>query len=168
MTVARSLDDLEMRTWLGYMVTRDLIATAVHRDLAVAAEWDPALRANLTVVEYAVLTQLAVAPGQRRGFTELAEVLEWSQSRLSHQITRMQRRGLVTRVAVPDDARRTAAALTPQGAELLAVAAPAHTESVRRNLIDVLDRDQLHALAEIYATLLNHHRGRPPDEPAAV
>lgn len=156
----RWLDDVEMRAWLGFVFTRDLIAAAVGRD---------SLReANLTYVEYTVLARLADAPDHRRSFAALAAVLEWSQSRLSHQITRMEKRGLVARESIPDDARRTAAVLTQKGAQVLDSAAPAHVDSVRRHMIDVLDRSQLDALADIYDTLLAHHR-RPEsrEEPTA-
>ncbi|APA99212.1 hypothetical protein NS506_05166 [Nocardia seriolae] len=146
----RWLDDVEMRAWLGYVFTRDLIAAAVGRD---------SLRvSNLTYVEYTVLARLADATDHRRSFAELAAVLEWSQSRLSHQITRMEKRGLVARESIPDDARRTAAVLTEKGAQVLDSAAPSHVDSVRRHMIDVLDRGQLSALADIYDTLLAHHR----------
>lgn len=159
-TEPRWLDDLETRAWLGFVFTRDLIAAAVGRD---------SLRvSNLTYVEYTVLARLADATDHRRSFAELASVLEWSQSRLSHQITRMEKRGLVAREAIPDDARRTAAVLTPKGAEVLATAAPAHVESVRRHMIDVLNRDQLAALADIYDTLLTHHRAPDPGVEACI
>ncbi|MBF6202237.1 MarR family transcriptional regulator, partial [Nocardia cyriacigeorgica] len=92
------LDDVEMRAWLGYVRTRDLIAAAIGRDAGRAA--------NLSWVEYSVLAYLADAPGQRLTFADLAGALEWSQSRLSHQITRMQKRGLVTRETMPHDQRR--------------------------------------------------------------
>jgi DNA-binding MarR family transcriptional regulator len=149
-TEPRWLDEVEERAWLGFVFTRDLIATAVGRDTL--------RRSNLTYVEYTVLARLADAPDHRRSFADLAAVLEWSQSRLSHQITRMEKRGLVAREAIPDDARRTAAVLTAKGAEVLAAAAPAHVASVRRHMIDVLDREQLTALAAIYDSLLAHHR----------
>lgn len=155
-TVAQTrwLDDVEMRAWLGFVFTRDLIAAAVGRD---------SLReSNLTYVEYTVLARLADAPDHRRSFAELAAVLEWSQSRLSHQITRMEKRGLVARESIPDDARRTAAVLTDKGVHVLDSAAPAHVDSVRRHMVDVLDRGQLAALADIYDTLLAHHRGTEP------
>ncbi|MEV6067095.1 MarR family winged helix-turn-helix transcriptional regulator [Nocardia sp. NPDC052001] len=149
-TETRWLDDVETRAWLGFVFTRDLIAAAVGRD---------SLReSNLTYVEYTVLARLADAQDHRRSFAELAGVLEWSQSRLSHQITRMEKRGLVARESIPDDARRTAAVLTAKGEQVLAGAAPAHVESVRRHMIDVLDSGQLTALADIYDTLLAHHR----------
>ncbi|GAB2631967.1 MarR family winged helix-turn-helix transcriptional regulator [Nocardia goodfellowii] len=148
------LDEVEMRAWLGFVRTRDLIAAAVGRDSS--------RESNLTYVEYSVLASLSKSPDHRLTFADLAERLEWSQSRLSHQITRMEKRGLVIREPIPDDARRTAARLTPHGADLLGSAAPAHARSVRRHMINALDRDQLAALADIYDTLLAHHRSGTP------
>lgn len=150
MTDPHWLDDVEKRAWVGFVRTRDLIAAAVGRDST--------RESNLTYVEYSVLAYLAEDPEHRLTFAELAARLEWSQSRLSHQITRMEKRGLICREPIPDDARRTAARLTPHGVGVLATAAPAHVRSVRRHMIDVLDRQQLNALADIYDTLLDHHR----------
>ncbi|MBF6474470.1 MULTISPECIES: MarR family winged helix-turn-helix transcriptional regulator [Nocardia] len=155
MTDPHWLDDVEMRAWLGFVRTRDIIAAAVGRDST--------RESDLTYVEYSVLAYLAEAPDHRLTFAELAAKLEWSQSRLSHQITRMEKRELVVREPIPDDARRTAAKLTARGADVLTGAAPAHVESVRRHMIDILDRRQLAALADIYDTLLAHHR-RPAAE----
>jgi DNA-binding MarR family transcriptional regulator len=149
-TDAHWLDDIEMRAWLGFVRTRDLIAAAVGRDSS--------RQSNLTYVEYSVLAYLAGEPDHRLTFADLAAKLEWSQSRLSHQITRMEKRGLVAREPIPDDARRTAARLSPRGADVLSTAAPAHVQSVRKHMVDVLDRQQLAALADIYDTLLAHHR----------
>ncbi|MFE3443081.1 MarR family winged helix-turn-helix transcriptional regulator [Nocardia sp. NPDC059180] len=164
MTDPHWLDDVEMRAWLGFVRTRDLIAAAVGRDST--------READLTYVEYSVLAYLVEDPEHCLTFADLAAKLEWSQSRLSHQITRMEKRDLVARQPIPDDARRTAARLTPRGLEVLVTAAPAHVQSVRRHMIDVLDREQLSSLADIYDILLNHHRGSngdrdlSPDAPA--
>ncbi|WP_280252902.1 MarR family winged helix-turn-helix transcriptional regulator, partial [Nocardia abscessus] len=150
MTDPHWLDDVEMRAWLGFVRTRDIIAAAVGRDST--------RESDLTYVEYSVLAYLAEAPDHRLTFAALAAKLEWSQSRLSHQITRMEKRELVVREPIPDDARRTAAKLTPRGADVLTGAAPPHVESVRRHMIDILDRPQLAAQADIYDTQLAHHR----------
>ena len=52
---------------------------------------------GLTLPEYEVLVQLSEAPGHRLRPFQICEALNWEQSRLSHQLSRMQRRGLVTR-----------------------------------------------------------------------
>lgn len=153
MSEPRWLDEIEMRAWLGFVRSRDTIAAAVGRDSVRDS--------NLTFVEYSVLAHLARSEDNRLTFADLAAKLEWSQSRLSHQVTRMHKRGLVEREPIPADARRTAARLTDFGEQVLAAAAPAHARSVRRHVIDVLDREQLTALADIYDTLLAHHRRTP-------
>ncbi|WP_280352494.1 MarR family winged helix-turn-helix transcriptional regulator, partial [Nocardia abscessus] len=129
MTDPHWLDDVEMRAWLGFVRTRDIIAAAVGRDST--------RESDLTYVEYSVLAYLAETPDHRLTFAELAAKLEWSQSRLSHQITRMEKRELVVREPIPDDARRTAAKLTPRGAAVLTGAAPPPGDSVRRHMIDI-------------------------------
>uniref|UniRef100_UPI0024562636 MarR family winged helix-turn-helix transcriptional regulator n=1 Tax=Nocardia abscessus TaxID=120957 RepID=UPI0024562636 len=116
MTDPHWLDDVEMRAWLGFVRTRDIIAAAVGRDST--------RESDLTYVEYSVLAYLAETPDHRLTFAELAAKLEWSQSRLSHQITRMEKRELVVREPIPDDARRTAAKLTPRRAAVGARAPP--------------------------------------------
>uniref|UniRef100_UPI0024551124 MarR family winged helix-turn-helix transcriptional regulator n=1 Tax=Nocardia abscessus TaxID=120957 RepID=UPI0024551124 len=126
MTDPHWLDDVEMRAWLGFVRTRDIIAAAVGRDST--------RESDLTYVEYSVLAYLAEAPDHRLTFAELAAKLEWSQSRLSHQITRMEKRDLVVREPIPDDARRTAAKLTPRRARVVAgAAAPARGHRGRAN-----------------------------------
>uniref|UniRef100_UPI00245702DE MarR family winged helix-turn-helix transcriptional regulator n=1 Tax=Nocardia abscessus TaxID=120957 RepID=UPI00245702DE len=141
MTDPHWLDDVEMRAWLGFVRTRDIIAAAVGRDST--------RESDLTYVEYSVLAYLAEAPDHRLTFAELAAKLEWSQSRLSHQITRMEKRELVVREPIPDDARRTAAKLTPRGADVLTGAAPPPRGSVGRHKIGKHHRRQQARVADI-------------------
>jgi DNA-binding MarR family transcriptional regulator len=80
---------------------------------------------------------------------ELARALGWEKSRLSHQLTRMQQRGLVERSNCSEDRRGAFIVLTPQGRQTVEAAAPRHVEAVRRYLFDQLDADQVQALGEI-------------------
>ena len=91
---------------------------------------------------------------------DLAARLNWSKSRLSHQLARMQARGLVEREECPSDARgrlRRAGRrpVWPRSSE----AAPEHVDSVRRHLIDVLDAEQLAQLAAIAERVVEHLGG---------
>ncbi|MFC7615155.1 MarR family winged helix-turn-helix transcriptional regulator [Actinokineospora soli] len=81
--------------------------------------------------------------------TRLAERMLWSQSRLSHHLTRMQGRGLVVKEDCPDDARGAEVVLTDAGFDAIRRAAPLHVASVREHLIDVLTRDQLEVLGDL-------------------
>ena len=76
----------------------------------------------------------------------LARELKWEKSRLSHQLSRMERRGLISRQACPTDARGSFAVLSPAGRAVLDSAAPGHVAEVRRLLFDVLTPAQVKAL----------------------
>lgn len=86
----------------------------------------------LTDAEITVLLQLEGAGGELRQ-AELARLLGWHRSRLSHQLTRMAARGLLSRLDTPPQVQAT---LTDEGRRRMALARPAHLAAVRRYLID--------------------------------
>src|SRR5512138_1720232 len=107
MAKTRWLDVDEMRAWQGYRRMYLLLNAEVNRDLARDA--------GLSEPDYDVLSNLSAAPDHRGRITELAARMLWSQSRLSHHITRMQQRGLVTREDCRTDGRGSTIALTAAG-----------------------------------------------------
>ncbi|KPC74265.1 MarR family transcriptional regulator, partial [Streptomyces sp. NRRL F-6602] len=80
---------------------------------------------RLSAADYLVLAKLTEA-GDRMRFTELARLLEWEKSRMSHQVTRMAKRGLVAREECPDDGRGSLVVATPDGRRAIEEAAPLH------------------------------------------
>lgn len=146
--MTRWLDDSEMRAWLGYRRMFLLLNAQVNRDLARDS--------GLSEPDYDVLSNLAEAPDQRGRLSELAARMLWSQSRLSHHISRMEQRGLVTREECETDARGSVVVLTKQGQRTLEKAAPHHVESVRKHIIDLLSPKQIEALGDIAETVVSH------------
>lgn len=146
--MTRWLDDSEMRAWMGYRRMFLLLNAQVNRDLARDS--------GLSEPDYDVLSNLAEAPDQRGRLSELAARMLWSQSRLSHHITRMEQRGLVTREECRTDARGSVVVLTKQGQRTLEKAAPHHVESVRKHIIDLLSPKQIEALGDIAETVVGH------------
>jgi len=144
-TEPRWLDDAEMRAWLAYRRMHLLLNAEINRDLA--------RQAGLSEPDYDVLSNLT-ASGDRRRLSELAAHMQWSKSRLSHHITRMEQRGLVRREEVDDDARGSFVVLTPHGRRTIEQAAPGHVASVRRHLIDRLTAEQIRVLGDIGETVL--------------
>jgi DNA-binding MarR family transcriptional regulator len=142
----RWLDDAEARAWRGYMRMRTLLHARIVRDLA--------REAGLSGPDYDVLTNVSEAEGRRSRLGDLAARMAWSRSRLSHHITRMEQRGLVTREDCAADGRGAFVVLTDAGWRAIQAAAPGHVASVRRHFIDLLTRDQLDALAEISQTVV--------------
>lgn len=110
--------------------------------------------AGLSDADYAVLVHLSEAEDGRLRAFELAAALGWEKSRLSHQLRRMEQRGLVGREGCDTDRRGSFAVLTEQGAGAIAAAAPQHVAEVRRWFVDVLTPEQLDALAEISEAVL--------------
>jgi DNA-binding MarR family transcriptional regulator len=90
--------------------------------------------------------------------TELAERTAQSRSRLSHQINRMETRGLVSREGCEGDKRGTFAVLTARGAASIEEVAPHHVASVREHFIDLLDTAELAAIARACEPVLERLR----------
>lgn len=108
--------------------------------------------ADVTFFEYVVMAILSEQPDHTLQLKDLAAVAHSSLSRLSHVITRLERRGWVERTPVPVG-RATLARLTPSGYEKTVEAAPIHVAEVRRLIFDVLTREQVIALGEIAARI---------------
>jgi len=144
----RWLDDAEDRAWRGYLRMRTLLHARILRDLA--------REAGLSGPDYDVLSHVSESPGHRARLGELAERMAWSRSRLSHHLTRMERRGLVTREDCASDGRGAFVVLTEAGFRVIQAAAPGHVASVRRNFIDLLSSEQLDALTGISDTVVGH------------
>jgi DNA-binding MarR family transcriptional regulator len=149
------LDDAEARAWRGYMRMHTLLHAQLVRDLA--------READLSGPDYDVLSNVSEAEGRRVRLGDLAARMAWSKSRLSHHITRMERRGLVTREDCSSDGRGAFVVLTDAGLRAIQAAAPGHVASVRRHFIDLLSTEQLDALAEISQTVVRRLTDeRPP------
>jgi DNA-binding MarR family transcriptional regulator len=135
---ARWLDETEMQTWLNWLLSSSLLREKLDAELTAEHQ--------LSLAEYEVLAQLSQSPGERARMSELAQLAVVSKSRLTHLVDRMVERGFVERERCPNDRRGLFAVLTPAGKKVLRTAAPSHVESVRRYLIDVLDRSELQTL----------------------
>jgi DNA-binding MarR family transcriptional regulator len=142
----RRLDQREQRAWRSYLRMHTELLRHLNRQLQDEAE--------LSVPDYEVLVHLSEAPGGRLRVFQLGAALRWEKSRLSHQLTRMERRGLVARQECLTDSRGADVALTPAGRAALEAAAPRHLAEVRRLFLDALRPDQLDALAEISEVVL--------------
>ncbi|RLP92755.1 MarR family transcriptional regulator [Micromonospora sp. BL4] len=165
MDAPRWLDEREDRAWRGYRRMRRLLDLELARELTQDA--------GLSEPDYDVLSDLSETPQGRLRLSELADRMLWSRSRLSHHLSRMQQRGLVTREECADDARGSIVVLTPAGRQAIESAAPGHVAAVRRHLIDLLTPAEIDALGALTHRVVDHLAGpepraaRPQPEPAA-
>jgi DNA-binding MarR family transcriptional regulator len=93
---------------------------------------------QLSYLEYYVLAGLSDRPEQTMRISELAVLTNAELSRISHLVTRLERRGYVRRQPDPEDGRYTNAVLTDDGYSRLAEAAPGHVATVRQVIVDAL------------------------------
>lgn len=113
-----------------------------------------ASEAGLSYPEYLVLVALTDRPEGRMRLFELAKALGWEKSRVSHQVSRMGERGLVTKEKCGSDRRGAHVVVTGRGREEIEAAAPGHLRAVRRFFIDRLSPAQLEAIADAAETVL--------------
>ncbi|MET7945629.1 MarR family transcriptional regulator [Micromonospora sp. NPDC005324] len=148
MDAPRWLDEREDRAWRGYRRMRRLLDLELARELTQDA--------GLSEPDYDVLSDLSETPQGRLRLSELADRMLWSRSRLSHHLSRMQQRGLVTREECADDARGSIVVLTPAGRQAIESAAPGHVTAVRRHLIDLLTPAEVDALGALTHRVVDH------------
>jgi DNA-binding MarR family transcriptional regulator len=155
--VTNWLSDDEQRAWRAYRRMVLLVDSAVARELARDS--------GLSMPDYLVLSALSEAREHRRRLTELAFRMQWSPSRLSHHVTRMEQRGLVTRAECSEDLRAAYVVLTETGWDAIKAAAPDHVQSVRDHLIDLLDPHEIAALTSIGEKVAAHFGEECLDHP---
>jgi DNA-binding MarR family transcriptional regulator len=123
--------------------------TLVLARLPTALEAQLQCDAQLSYIEYYALAGLSEQPNRAMRMSELAVLTNAELSRLSHLITRLEKRGYVRREPDPSDGRYTNAVLTEAGYEHVVAAAPGHVAMVRDLVFDGLDAAELHALRQI-------------------
>ena len=94
---------------------------------------------EISSADFSVLVQLSEADGGVVRMRELCEGLKWDRSRMSHQITRMEKRGLVTKLRCANDSRGIDVGLTAHGRDVIERAAPDHVRMIRSIVFDQLD-----------------------------
>lgn len=147
MTETRWLTDDEQRMWRRYRNLHQLLDLAIERQLQRDA--------RLSTPDYAVLVCLSESGSEGLRARELGGALGWDRSRVSHQVRRMEARGLVSKRECADDGRGTLVVLTEQGSEAIRECAPKHVEKVRELFIDHVSKDELRILTEVFDRVID-------------
>jgi DNA-binding MarR family transcriptional regulator len=129
------LNDDEMHLWHAWKRASDVVRSRIAQDLADAV--------GLSDPDFSVLSRVSDAGGVLRQ-NELAASMDWHRSRLSHQLTRMEERGLVQRRTVPGGVQ---VLITASGRASLDAALPVHAAAVRKHLTNLVPHRRLRALA---------------------
>jgi len=143
------LTDEEQQAWRATIQLSQLLLRQLDRDLTAH---------GLNSRDYEILVELSEAPDHRLRMTDLADATSQSRSRLSHQITRMEKRALVRRDDCEGDKRGTFAVLTKAGFEAIERVAPYHVENVRRHYIDRLTAQQQEEIRSAFQPIVDYLR----------
>lgn len=133
----------EARLWHAWKLAGETVMARVARDITEATK--------LSGADFGVLSRLAdIGNGELRQH-DLAEAMRWDKGRLSHQLTRMEGRGLITRR--PADGKGITVGLTSAGKKALSAARPIHARSIRRHLLAKLSVEHKKTLLAICGLL---------------
>jgi DNA-binding MarR family transcriptional regulator len=146
--MTRWLNQEQQKHWRAWISTSILLSDRLSHELSDSNE--------LTFNDYEILVRLSESDGRAMRMSELANLTLLSRSRLSHQIDRMSKAGLVERVVCDTDRRGQIAKLTDLGWEKLVKAAPDHVESVRKHFVDILTDDEFAALGLALRKIADH------------
>ncbi|QHC33031.1 MULTISPECIES: MarR family winged helix-turn-helix transcriptional regulator [unclassified Streptomyces] len=116
------LSQREQQIWRAFLQFSESVVSAVERDLFTTT--------GLSGADFQILARLYETEHGRMPQKRLGELVHWSVTRLSHQLTRMQRRGLIDRTSA-GRGRLMTVSLTPAGHAAYTSALPHHTRSVR-------------------------------------
>jgi DNA-binding MarR family transcriptional regulator len=152
---ARWLDADQQHSWRALMMGITLLLDRLDEDLR--------REFSMSLNEYEVLVRLSERPGREMRMAQLADAMAHSRSRVTHTVARMERSGYLTRGTTPEDGRGVVATMTDKGHALLVAAAPCHVESVRRNLVDLVEPADFAALGRVFDTVSDHLVARHPE-----
>jgi DNA-binding MarR family transcriptional regulator len=150
--MAAELTSVEVTTWRLIQRLSDLATSVVESRIRSAAD--------LSSSEFEVLRCLLGAPDGRLRQNELAALLGWDKSRLSHQLTRMAHRELIERQKA---GRVHAVEITPTGVHTVELAGSAYAAAVRAVLLEHLSTGEREALQRT-ATLAAEEAARAAPE----
>jgi DNA-binding MarR family transcriptional regulator len=140
-TDVRWLTAQQERLWRRWLTLNARLTATLHKELHDDA--------GLSMPDYEVLVHLTDNPQGQIRVADLARLLQWERSRISHHATRMQQRHLVQRVECAEDGRGAFIVITPQGRAAIEQAAPGHVNTVRRLVFDALSPEEVDAFATI-------------------
>ena len=137
----------ELRAWRGMLRAQAALGKALDAQLEAAH--------GLQLSSYEVLMYLADAEDERMRMCDLASSILLSRSGLTRLVDRLQREGLLERVACRADARGAFAKLTPAGREKLQAARATHLAGVRAMFLDRFSPDELDQLGACWDRVLD-------------
>jgi DNA-binding MarR family transcriptional regulator len=140
MAASAALSADETHIWRSLLRLSDLLRFRIAADVRKVSD--------LSAADHSVLLHLAEADSGRMLQQDLASSMYWSKSRMSHQLARMEDRGLLARM--PDsNSRQIVVSITKEGRSVINAVTPAHAAAVRRHLLSHATAEELTILVQL-------------------
>lgn len=142
----KELTEEQRAVWDAYQRMRIRLSGRLNQEIGRAT--------GLSEADFEILSWLLESPDESVRALELRCGLEWEKSRLSHQLRRMEQRGLVRREECAEDNRAAMVRITGAGRERVEAARSIYERAVGRLVMDALTGEQVAQLGEIAETIL--------------
>lgn len=136
----------ELRAWKYVARFLSLASRLLDEDLQRGA--------NISLSEYSVLSHLSEADIGHLRVSELADLADLSESRMTRLVEDLARGGFVAKTRNPEDGRGIDVRITEVGLNRLREAYPIHLASVRARIIDLVDPQALSNFGEVMAAIV--------------
>jgi len=138
----------QLRAWKKFVAVVEVLPGVLDSQLQRDAD--------VTHFEYFTMAMLSEAPDRTLRMTSLASATNSTLPRLSHVVSRLEKRGYVDRAPCPEDRRATNATLTEEGWRKVVATAPGHVDTVRENVIEPLTAEDVADLDRIMGRVLRN------------
>lgn len=134
------LNEAEMRIWHLWKGSFQRIFGRVIKELSE--------QTGLSEGDYGVLDRLVLSGNGTLRQQELADSMDWDKSRLSHHLTRMEKRGLVTRKPIDTD-RGVQVIITSAGQTALDESRPIVAKAIQKYFLTLLTDQDMESITKL-------------------
>jgi DNA-binding MarR family transcriptional regulator len=139
--VSKNTKDLSLEAWMAFHNIRVTLLPPLIRHLSE--------KCGLSEAEYQIFMGLMSVDEKKMKPSQLSDHLGWDIGRVSHQVSRMESRGLLERQQCPMDARSCWIGMTKKGQTLIEKAFPLQMQEVDRLFTAALTEEQFRSLIAI-------------------
>lgn len=134
------LSEEEMQLWHKWKNSYKVIFGNVVKDMFA--------QTGLSEGDYGILDRLDLYGEGKLRQQELASTMDWDKSRLSHHLTRMEKRGLVIREQLKNE-RGVQVIMTASGKSILLDARPIVSMAIREHFLNLLTEQDMKTITNL-------------------
>ena len=150
----KGMKELDSKAWRAFHKIGNSLLPHLSRQITN--------HSGITGAEYVVLVALSELITPNVNLNRLALGLGWETSRMSHQLSRMEEKGLVKKARNVEDSRCFDVSITAKGRKIAESAIPLQSKEINHCFSDVLSKEQMISLIEISDAISKHMKEQHP------